>query len=141
MEEDLVDLAGAPGGFFAGLCTPHVGTGNFVVTSSDGAASWRKAGELPPLYSSGPLAATSSGTLAVSTPEVSPHGTFTARLFLSKDMGKQWKTALTDTQRVTVDVTLWVGFQTSLTGWWVGDPRAVWITMDGGEHWTKSPFP
>ena len=47
-EYDLVDLAGAPSGFFVGLCTAHVSRGaSYVVTSTDGGGTWQKAGDVP----------------------------------------------------------------------------------------------
>ena len=59
VEEDLIDLANASGVFFAGLCSPHVGTGSFVVTSIDGGSSWQKAGALPAVQTLSQLAAVS----------------------------------------------------------------------------------
>jgi len=66
-EEDLVDLTTAPGGFFAGLCTPHGGAGAFLVTSNDGGLSWRATAPLPAGQEPALVAAASPTTLAVAT--------------------------------------------------------------------------
>jgi photosystem II stability/assembly factor-like uncharacterized protein len=142
VEEDLIYLANATGGFFAGLCTPHVGTGGFVVTSSDGGGSWQRAGSLPtaepPLAL---LAAASPSTFALSSSATSGAGPFTAQLFVSTDAGRHWTLATSDAQQVTsLGVSSWLGFETAQVGRWIGDPHSIWTTNDGGEHWNQSPF-
>jgi len=142
VEEDLIDLAGAPGGFFAGLCSPHVGTGSFVMTSTDGGSSWQKVGALPAGQILNELAAASSSTLAVSTGATSGAGPFTAQVFVSTDGGQRWTRAASDSQQITsMGVPAWLGFETSQVGRWIGDPHSVWTTDDGGNHWTQAPFP
>lgn len=139
VEDDLIDLAAVPGGFFAGLCSPHAGAGAFVVTSNDGGASWQAAGVLPIASAPGRVAAASSTTLAVSTAANSGTGAFTARLLVSTDAGRHWSTAATDTQRVTRSgVPAWLGFQSTTDGRWIGDPHHVWTTTDGAAHWSRA---
>jgi hypothetical protein len=142
-EEDLTDLASAPGGFFAGLCSPRSGSGTFVVTSSDGGQSWQTGGALP---SSGQplalLAAASRTTLAVSTGATGGGGAFTARLLVTTDAGRRWTTAATETQQILqAGVPAWLGFQTSQVGTWISAPRSIWSTKDGGLHWIRAAFP
>lgn len=141
VEEDLNELASAPGGFFAGLCSPHEGTGTFIVTSTDGGHSWQKAGPLPAVQALTQLAAASSTTLAASTGATGGAGPFTARLFVSTDGGQHWTTAISDPQEITsLGVPAWLGFETAHVGRWIGDPHSVWTTEDGGDHWSQSPF-
>lgn len=141
MEEDLIDLAGAPGGFFAGLCSPHAGSGSFVVTSRDDGSSWQKAGPLPAQGLS-QLAAATATTLAVSTQGISyGSGPSVSQLFISTDAGQHWILAKSDAQQVTsLGVPGWLGFETAQVGRWIGDPHSIWTTNDGGDHWAQSPF-
>ncbi len=141
-EEDLTDLTAAPGGLFAGLCSPHSGSGTFVVTSTDDGGSWQTAGTLPNVEAVGVIAAASPMTLAVSTSATSGAGTFTAQLLVSTDEGQRWTAAATDTQQLTqTGVPAWLGFETTHVGRWIGDPHSIWATNDGGLHWTQTPFP
>lgn len=141
VEEDLIDLAGAPGGFFAGLCGPHTGTGSFVVTSTDGGSSWQKAGPLPAVQVLNQLAAASSSNLAVSTGSTSGAGPFKAQLFVSTDGGENWSKVASDNQQITpLGIPAWLGFETTEVGRWIGDPHSVWTTNDGGAQWSQSPF-
>lgn len=140
-EEDLIDLAAAPGGFFAGLCSPHSGTAAFAVTSGDGGESWRQLGALPGIPALDLLAAASPATLAVSTGVMYGGGGYTARLLVTTDGGQHWSAAASDTQRLSQGVTpAWLGFGTSRAGWWIGDPHSIWTTGDGGAHWTQVAF-
>jgi len=143
-EEDLIALASAPGGFFAGLCTPHAGTGgDFVVTSADGGGSWQSGGTLPAVEGLGLVAAASPTTLAVSTGPMSGSGPFTAELFVSTDGGLHWTTAATDHHELVPQAgpSGWLGFETAQVGRWVSGPRAIWTTHDGGRSWTRMAFP
>ncbi len=141
LEEDLIDLASAPGGFFAALCSPHTGVGSFVVTSTDDGTSWQKAGPLAAVQDLSQLAAASSSILAVSTGATSGAGPFTAHLFVSTDGGQHWTRVASDSQQETPSgVPAWLGFETAQVGRWIGDPHSVWTTNDGGAHWSQSPF-
>ena len=141
-EEDLTGLAGAPGGFFAGLCSPHTGSGTFVVTSSDSGGSWQAAGALPGVQALALLAAASQTTLAVSTGATGGSGAFTARLLVTTDAGRHWTTAAAEAQQVLqAGVPAWLGFVTSQIGWWASAPHSIWSTRDGGFHWTRTRFP
>lgn len=138
-EEDLIALTAAPGGFFAGLCTPHEGTGAFVITSTDVGASWQTAGALPPVQLPALIAAASSTTLAVSTGPTGGAGRFTARLLVSTDAGRHWHLAATDSQHLTqAGAPAWLGFQSSTIGRWIADPHGIWTTRDAGAHWTRA---
>jgi hypothetical protein len=140
-EQDLTDLAAAPGGFFAGLCSPHTGSGTFVVTSTDAGGSWHTAGALPNVQALALLAAATPSTLAVSTGATGGSGTFTAQLLVSTDAGTRWTTAATDTQQLTqANIAAWLGFETSQVGRWISGPHSIWTTHDGGLHWVQTAF-
>jgi photosystem II stability/assembly factor-like uncharacterized protein len=140
-EEDLIDLAAAPGGFFAGLCSPHTGRATFIVRSTDAGGSWQMAGELPNVQPLALLAAATPSTLAVSTGATSGSGTFTAQVLVSTDAGTRWTTAATDTQQLTqAQLPAWLGFETSQVGRWISDPHSIWATHDGGLHWIQTAF-
>jgi hypothetical protein len=145
-EEDLIGLANAAGGFFAGICAPHNITSTFVITSADAGATWQPTAAPPPGQWLGLVAAASPATLAVASGATSGNGTTTARLLLTTDGGRHWITAATDTQNLlapsltTATGPAWLGFETPLAGQWLGDPHGVWTTTDGGLHWTRTPF-
>lgn len=140
-EEDVTDLTAAPDGFFAGLCTPRGAGGTFVVTSTDAGRSSSPTGALPKLPGLALLAAASSTTLAVSTGANSGTGTFTTELLVSTDAGKHWRTAATDSEQLSQQVTpAWLGFQTPQSGRWIGSPHTICTTHDGGQHWTRTAF-
>lgn len=138
-EEDLVALASAAGGFFAGLCTPHAGVASaFLVTSTNAGATWQSAGPLPPVQYPRLLAAASNSTLAVSTGPTGGSGQFTARLLITTDAGHNWHKAASDPQQLTqAGAPAWLDFQTPTTGRWIADPYGVWTTRDSGADWAR----
>lgn len=138
-EEDLISLAAAPGGFFAGLCSPHLGFATFLIHSTDGGKQWSLAGTVPRANDLQLLAAASPTTLVASTGVVTGGGPYTARLLISFNGGKTWKTAATDEQKLTqLTVPAWLGFETSIVGRWIGGPNSLWTTNDGGLQWSKT---
>ncbi len=140
-EEDLIDLAAAPQGHFAGLCSPHSGFATFVVSSANDGQSWNIAGILPKTQDLTQIAMVSPSVIVVSTGSTGGSGTFTARLLVSTDVGQNWTTAATDTQQITqMGIPAWLGVETSLVGRWISGPHSIWRTNDGGLHWTKTAF-
>ncbi len=140
-DEDLIGLAAAPGGFFAGLCGPHDITSTLVITSADAGVTWRPTAVPPPGQRLGFVAAASPATIAVASGAMGGNGTSTAQLLVTTDGGRHWVTAATDTQNLTTgSVPAWLGFETPLAGQWLGDPHGVWTTTDGGPHWTRTAF-
>jgi hypothetical protein len=140
-EEDLTGLAAAPGGFFAGICSPHGLTGTFVITSADGGASWQAAAEPPRGQWLGVIAAASHGTIAVASGPTGGNGTETAQLLVTTDGGRNWAVTAADTQELTTSGTpAWLGFESPGAGQWLGDPHGIWVTADGGLHWRRIPF-
>jgi photosystem II stability/assembly factor-like uncharacterized protein len=141
LRPELTDLAAAPGGFFAGLCTTAENSRQSLVTSTDGGATWRAVDAIG-LVQAGALAAASPTTLAATTSAIGGgNGTFTAEVSESTDGGHHWIAAATDAQPVTVEgIPASVGFETTEVGWWIGDPHSVWTTRDGGRQWTKLAF-
>jgi photosystem II stability/assembly factor-like uncharacterized protein len=142
VEEDLNNLTAARGGFFAGVCSPHAGSGIFVITSTDTGLSWQKSGSVSSvLGSSALITAASPTTLAISTGASAGAGPYTPRLLLSTDAGNRWRTVATDPQQLTQEgAPAWLGFQSPRFGSWLADPHAVWSTADGGANWTKTAF-
>src|SRR5215469_328531 len=145
-EEDLIGLAAAPGGFFAGICAPHNLTSTFVITSSDAGATWRATAGPMPGQLLGLVAAASPTTIVVASGATGASGTGATRLFVTTDGGRHWVAAATDTQNlinaspITGMAPGWLGFETPLAGQWLGDPHGVWTTTDGGLHWTRAAF-
>ena len=119
-----MDLAGTPGGFFAGLCFPRFETGGFVITSTDGGSAWEKVGLLPAIQDLSQLAAANPSTLAVATGGSNGNTRpVTVELFMSTNTGQNWTIAASDAQEVTaMGVPSWLGFETSEFRSWIGDP-------------------
>lgn len=142
-EEDLVDLASAPGGYFAGLCSPHTGSATFEVSSSDGGQHWSFAGTLPKSQGLGLIAAASSTDLAIATSSTLGGGAFTARLLTSSDGGRKWTTAETDVQQLNAKTAIpaWLGFETPKVGRWISSSNKIWSIADAGQHWSPLAFP
>lgn len=143
-EVDLVGLASGPSGLFGGLCRYHLQpSGAFVITSTNGGASWKRSAPLPTSPGLlGLVAAPSPSTLAVATGGTGGSGSYTARLLVSTDGGGHWTTAGTDPQQLTqTGSPAWLGFENPQVGRWIGDPHGIWNTSDGGRHWTDLPFP
>jgi photosystem II stability/assembly factor-like uncharacterized protein len=145
-EEDLIALAAAAGGFFAGICAPHNITGTFVITSADAGATWRPTAATPRGRWLGLVAAANPTTIAVASGAISGNGTDAAQLLITADGGRSWATAATDTQSLGTGDSIagsapaWLGFETPLVGHWLGDPHGIWNTTDGGQHWTRTAF-
>lgn len=142
-EEDLTALASSPGGFFAGLCSPHSGNGGpFVITSTDDGKTWDTAGRLPAAEGVTALAAASPTTLAVIADQAAGEDSYTEQVVVSSAQGKHWVIAATDTQQLILQPLglPWLGFENSEVGRWIGDARSVWSTYDGGRHWTRNAF-
>jgi hypothetical protein len=141
-EGDLTDLAGAPAGLLAGLCSQRGESGTFVVSSSDGGHSWQTAGALRGAQPLALLAAASPTTLAVSTGAAGGSGALTAQLLVTTDAGRHWSTAATQTQQILqAGVPAWLGFEGSRTGRWISGPHSIWTSNDGGLHWNQIRFP
>lgn len=139
-EQDLIALAVAPGGFAAGICSPHGQRGQFVITSYDMGATWHTRGMLPDPETFSLLAAASSTRLVAATGSTSGNGPFVARLSASSDGGMNWTTFATDRQQITGLVPAWLGFETTQLGRWISGAHHIWTTRDGGRTWTESTF-
>ena len=141
-EDDLIGLAAAPGGFFAGLCYRRASMDTFVITSADAGATWRATAAAPPGQALGLVTAVSPDTIAVATEATGGNGTWTARLLVTTDGGRHWDVGATDVQHLGGDgsVPASIGFETPLAGQWLGDAHGIWRTADGGLHWTRTAF-
>jgi photosystem II stability/assembly factor-like uncharacterized protein len=141
-EDDLTGLAAAPGGFFVGLCYRRESMGSFVITSTDGGATWQATAAAPSGQALGLVTAVSPGTIAVATEATGGNGSWTAQLLETTDGGGHWDVAATDVQDLGGDgsAPAWIGFETPLAGQWLGDPHGIWTTADGGLHWTRTAF-
>jgi hypothetical protein len=140
-EEELIALAAAPGGFFAGVCVQRSNMSTFVITSANAGATWRPTATQPHGQWLGVVAAASPATIAVATGLIGGNGSYTAALLVTTDGGRHWVTAATDNQDLaTGSAPAWLGFETPLAGQWLGDPHGVWTTTDGGLRWTRTAF-
>jgi len=141
-ENDLIGLAAAPGGFFAGLCYRRESMDAFVVTSADAGATWQATAATPPGQALGLVTAVSPDTIAVATEATGGNGAWTSRLLVTTDGGRHWDVAATDVQDLSGDgnTPAWIGFETPLAGQWLGDAHGIWNTADGGLHWTRTAF-
>jgi len=150
-EEDLIGLAAAGGGFFAGLCGPHEITSTFVITSANAGTTWQPTAAPPHGHWLGLVAAASPGTIVVASGATAGNGTDAAQLLVTTDGGRHWVTAATDTQNLNTgsapagsapagSAPAGLGFETPLVGQWLGDPHGVWTTTDGGLQWTRTAF-
>jgi photosystem II stability/assembly factor-like uncharacterized protein len=141
-EDDLIGLASAPGGFFAGLCYRRASLDSFVITSADGGATWQVTAAAPSGQALGLIAAASPATITVATVATGGNGIWTSRLQVTTDGGRHWDVAAADVQDLGGggDVPAGIGFEPALTGQWLGDAHGIWNTTDGGRHWTRTAF-
>ncbi len=140
-EKDLLGLAAAPGGFLAGLCVTRATMDTFVITSTDAGATWQPTAASPSGQGLSLIAVASPATIAVASGPVGGAGTYTTELQVTTDGGRDWVTAATDTQNLSAgSAPAWLGFETPLSGQWLGDPHGIWTTSDGGLHWTRAAF-
>jgi len=144
--DSAISFAAAPGGYLAALCfansEPEAPT---VVTSDDGGSSWSPQ-LAAPASAWGLIASPTPGTLVVGSPPESgggPATSATSTLLVSTDGGEEWSTAATDQVDLSsspLGVNLWLGFEDSTTGRWVGDDQTIWTTTDGGMAWRAQAF-
>ncbi len=141
-EDDLIGLAAAPSGFFVGLCYRRESTNAFVITSADAGATWQATAAAPPGQALGLVTVTSPDTIAVATEATGGNGTWTSRLLVTTDGGRHWDVAATDVQGFggAGNAPAWIGFETPLSGQWLGDAHGIWHTDDGGLQWTRTAF-
>jgi photosystem II stability/assembly factor-like uncharacterized protein len=143
---DTAGLATAPGGFLAALCVPRTGNGStFTLTSTDYGSRWSQSRLVPGAtrHYLAQIAAASPGRLAVATGGETGNGPFTYRMEVSTDAGRSWSTAVTGTTQLSLQApgAVFTGFEDPRTGWWISDARHIWVTRDGGHHWTRQAFP
>ncbi len=142
---DAISLSAAPGGFLAALCRTRAAPDFAVMTSTDDGRTWGPSHQVPSSQQFSPdlIAAASLRDLIITNSLVGGSGPYTYRLMLSTDGGAHWSTVVSDREQLDPDAPSapYLGFQDSLLGRWVGYPRAVWTTTDGGRRWTRRPFP
>lgn len=144
-ERDAIDVAAAPGGFVAALCSlrSHGGASS-VVTSADDGRTWgpRRAVASPSRFEPDLIATPAAGDLVLSNSLANGSGPFTYELWQSRDDGRTWSTVARDREQLSSDspYASFLGFEDASIGRWVGDPHAVWSTVDGGRHWTRHAF-
>lgn len=146
-ERDAIDVAAASGGYLAALCASRYtqqASHYSVITSGNAGTTW---GARHPVPASAQfpdlIAAASPNKLLITNSLGGGSGPYTYRLMLSMDGGKEWSTVISDPEQLDANAPSagYVGFQGSLVGRWIGYPRAIWTTTDGGHHWTRRPFP
>jgi hypothetical protein len=143
-EVDAVAIAAAPGGVIAALCVPRIAEDAkpSVVVSTDRAATFGRHQPVTTGPHSGVIAATSRDDLIVATASTGGGGKFRYQVEVSHDAGRTWKTAVVDVEDLSGLTTseAFLGFQSGAVGRWVGYPRTIWTTKDGGDNWTAHRF-
>ncbi len=111
----------------------------FALVSADYGTSWGPPRPIPAPGSWYLVAAASPERLVVATGPVGGGGPFRYRLLVSADGGRHWATAVTGTTRLNPQApgVAALGFESPSSGWWVSDPRSIWITRDGGRSWHR----
>jgi photosystem II stability/assembly factor-like uncharacterized protein len=135
VQDLLVQLAAAPGGFVAALCR-HAAGGTYVRASSDAGATFGPGRSLPSPFSApgGGGAAIAAGT-STSIVVVGIDGA-NAHVVVSHDVGASWAETLTVPGFTINDGVSFLGFEDAQTGRVaIGDSR-IWTTRDGGDTWT-----
>jgi photosystem II stability/assembly factor-like uncharacterized protein len=136
---DGISFVAASSLSLAVLCVPRQGpgSGEFVITSNDAGSSW-SARRIVSGWA-GVIAAASPTRLVIGTPAVTGSGPFTYRLAVSTDGGIHWSSAVTDPEQIASVAPGggFLGFESATVGRWIGDPRAIWTTEDGGIHWIR----
>lgn len=143
---DAEELAANPDGFTAVLCTSTPGaakTGQYIVTSYDGGYSWSSPRWPPDNQLFGSIVSPGGRELVAIADTVSDDG-----LVVSYDGGERWqpvKSGWHPASRLadipSFDYVPFLGFEDQETGHWVGYPRTIWTTRDGGLRWTSGQFP
>jgi hypothetical protein len=127
-------LAATSSSGLVALCAGQAAGGSQVktiYTSSDGGATWQRAGTAPAAGTAASVAGTPSGTIMVAT---------SLGIEVSTDGGATWAAA---DIAVPPGGFAFVGMTTSAQGVAVpADPNqyAVWFTVDGGQSWQASPI-
>ena len=138
-ENDTEDLAAAPDGVVAVLCSPRLGGLDFVDVSSDGGRTFGATTALPGNIGFQLIAVTNAGDIFVST---GPNGGGQQVLEASHDAGQHWNQAASDTgQTGYVSPTAgFLGFESPEVGRWIASPTEIWTTTDGGVTWYARPI-
>jgi hypothetical protein len=142
-EIDTVSIAAAPGAAFAALCETRIQEQPAVsiVVSTDGAATFGPRRQVVGT-NIGTIAMASPADIVVATSDMSGGGPIDYEVDVSHDGGRTWKTAVTDPQDLTGLIVnrAFLGFESTKVGRWVGYPRSIWTTTDGGDHWSAHRF-
>jgi photosystem II stability/assembly factor-like uncharacterized protein len=139
-----VDVAAAPGGFVAALCSPRTvaQSTQSVVTSGDSGSSWGPLHAMPGTQLQ-IIAGADSTHIAVATGPLGGSGPTTYQLWSSSDGGVHWIEAVSDRETLAQSDpgTAYLGFESASTGRWSQTGNAIWTTTDGGVHWIRRGFP
>lgn len=81
----------------------------------------------------------------MATGPLSGNGVHEYVVLTSHDGGRTWTKAVSDSEPVPPPEVgfggrAFLGFESEQVGRWVGAPRAVWTTTDGGDHWKAHRF-
>jgi hypothetical protein len=138
-----IDFAAAPDGFLAVLCSPRGQQGPpFVLTSTDHGSLWGPRHLVPPNESNlGLIAAATPDRLVLATAPISGTGPVTYRVLASGDGGVDWSVAATEDEQIPPGAppAAYLSFTDANVGWWVGFPRSIWTSHDGGLVWQGLP--
>jgi hypothetical protein len=141
-EIDSIAFAAAAGGAVAALCQPRTEERSAtVVVSTDSAVTFGAQHPVVSRTGPGTIAMGSPGDIVVATPPTGGSGQFGFEADVSHDGGRTWMTAVTDVEDIgETGGGAFLGFQSTRVGRWVGYPRTIWTTTDGGDHWTAHHF-
>jgi hypothetical protein len=89
------------------------------------------------------IAAGNPGRLAVATGGASGSGPYRYRLLVSADGARRWQTAITGVTQLNpqAPAAAGLGMTSSGIGWWISDPRTLWLTNDNGQTWHRHTVP
>ncbi|MDR3648196.1 MAG: sialidase family protein [Acidimicrobiales bacterium] len=139
-ENDTEAISAAPEGVMVALCFPRPGGRDFVGISSDGGKTFRATAPLPDSVGYQLIAATNADDVFVST---GPNGGGQQVLEASFDGGGHWNQGAIDTGQAGLYLSPtagFLGFESSSVGRWIGSPRDIWTTIDGGSTWFSRPI-
>jgi photosystem II stability/assembly factor-like uncharacterized protein len=134
VDDVLVQLAAAPGGFAAALCR-HAAGGTYVRTSSDAASTFGPGRSLPPDFSppgAGGIALAAGAARSIVVVGSDGHETHVA---VSHDSGASWNETLSPSEDARAGVAF-LGFEDAVTGRLAIAGDVIWTTRDGGDSWT-----
>ena len=131
------DLTLGRGKSMLALCT-HRSGGSFLRMSTDGGTTFGSPVDLPEGLDAAQVSAPAKGGWIVAGTVAEKR---TRVVVTSHDEGATWDQVASEELPTGVALPGYLDNSNGRTVWWIGgDPRFVWRTDDGGEHWTVARF-